>query len=46
MRKSYLKARKYLRKVYGKRYQAFPIDELEMVDYFYWINDKCGVRIH
>lgn len=46
MYKSYLKAREYLRKVYGKRYMAFPMDQLEMVDYFFWINDKYGVRIH
>lgn len=41
-----IKAREYLRKMYGRKYMAFPADELEMVEYFYWLNEKVGVRLH
>lgn len=40
MIKKYLAAREYLRRQYGRKYQAFPIDECELVDYFLWANQK------
>lgn len=38
------KVRAYLRKIYGRRYMAFPADQVEMVEHFIWLNDKHGLR--
>jgi hypothetical protein len=40
------KALNYLRKRYGKRYMAFPADELEVAEYFFWLNHRVGARVH
>lgn len=40
------KIRQYFRKLYGKRFQAYPADQVEMVEYFFWINEKHGVRLN
>ncbi len=41
-----LKAREYLRKIYGRRYMAFPMDQVEMTEQFFWLNEKHGVKLH
>lgn len=46
MDRFHLKAREYLRKIYGKRFQAFPMDQVEMTEVFFWLNDTHGVKLH
>jgi hypothetical protein len=40
------RAREHLRKIYGRRFMAFRMDEVEMVSIFLWLNDKHGVKLH
>ena len=42
--KKYMKAREILRKKYGRKFMAFPMDEVEVLDYYLWLNRKFSIN--